>query len=53
MAHRHGLRVEVETELVRNETDPALGRLDGSPTILIDGLDIDPKARLGAPAGFT
>lgn len=41
-----GIPIEFEHVLVHTQEDARLHRLIGSPTVQIDGVDIDPEARV-------
>ncbi len=53
MADRLGLPVVVEEVLVDSEADARASRCLGSPTILIDGRDVEPSARGRVSFGLT
>lgn len=47
-----GLNVEIERIRVRNQSHAQKLRFLGSPTIRIDGIDVEPKARSRTDYGF-
>jgi hypothetical protein len=46
----HGLAVEIEVREVKTDEDAVLHRFPGSPTIRIDGRDVDPAGAALPPA---
>jgi copper chaperone CopZ len=49
---RLGVEAEIDEIEVSREDDPAALRFLGSPTVLVDGVDIDPAQREGVIYGF-
>lgn len=49
---QHGLDAEIELREVRTDAEAAELRFPGSPTIRVDGHDVDP-AGAGSPPGLT
>jgi len=47
------VKVTVEPVVVTSEERARELRMPGSPTIRLDGLDVDPQARGGTSFGFT
>ncbi len=53
VADRLGMPVEVEEVLIHSEADARANRCLGSPTILVDGRDVEPNARGLVSFGMT
>jgi hypothetical protein len=52
-AEEMGIALKLETILVSSLEEAREQKLQGSPTVLINGLDIDPARRLTNEYGFT
>lgn len=46
----HGVEAEIEVHEVKTDEDAVVHRFPGSPTIRIDGRDIDPAGAVSPPA---
>lgn len=51
-AEENDVDIRFETIVVRNELDVQAYRYLGSPTVRINGLDVDPRARSSRQYGF-
>jgi hypothetical protein len=51
LARDEGIEVSVTETILRDPQDAAVRRFPGSPTIMIEGRDIEPRAA-GAPADY-
>jgi len=51
-AEDNDIELRFETIVVKNELDVQAYRYLGSPTVRINGLDVDPGARLNTQYGF-
>ena len=52
VAEELDVAIELRTTLVSNLDEARRHRFQGSPTVLIDGLDIDPTRRASTDFGF-
>ncbi len=48
-----GVAIEVKTVVVSTQAEAARYRFHGSPTVLVNGLDLDPAMRANQSYGFT
>ena len=52
-AEEIGLEIRIERVIVRSDADVQRHKFLGSPTVRINGLDVEPSARSSTQYGFT
>ena len=53
VAREMGMPIELAAVLIRTQREAEERRFQGSPTVLVNGLDIDPAMREARSFGFT